>query len=210
VQQLLLSENEKYLAAIGEKGIQIVELSQRARLEMHAKSNQDVTCTTFKVAEYFFLNHPTARIVKAAWHPISSQHMVVLTTDNIIRLVKNGFPSFSAWLLTQTCALFSMYNVSVNMEEPEQIFRIPTMLEVLVKETSAEKRTPGINKTAKAFLTYSPSVIDGSLKLELVSATFCSFVDTSAYFCSVFFFFSLIRIRRGKCGYLRFWSISTS
>jgi hypothetical protein len=56
-----------------------------------------------------------------------------------------------------------MYNIAVNLEEAEQVFRIPTMLELLVKETSSiEKKTPGLNKTAKAYLTYSPSVIDGT------------------------------------------------
>jgi nucleoporin NUP82 len=108
---LQLNGNGRLLSVAGERDLTAVILPRSGlrstRLAHDADEGEhmeEISCRTLTVGRYYHGRHPTNQILKALWHPLSESktHIVVLASDSILR----------------------MYDLSQDLEEPEQSFDI--------------------------------------------------------------------------------------
>ncbi|KAF9204316.1 hypothetical protein BGZ49_005441 [Haplosporangium sp. Z 27] len=97
IRRLVLNQEGKLLAIVGDEKIVIAALTKTTRQDAKA-----VNCKSFVLGEFYHINKGPSKIVKVLWHPLSKgySHVLVMTHDNLLR----------------------MYDVSVDPDEPEQIF----------------------------------------------------------------------------------------
>ncbi|KAF9103082.1 hypothetical protein BGX27_010737, partial [Mortierella sp. AM989] len=97
IRRLVLNQEGKLLAIVGDEKIVIAALSRTAKQDSKA-----VNCKSFVLGEFYHINKGPSKIVKVLWHPLSKgySHVLVMTHDNLLR----------------------MYDVAVNPDEPEQVF----------------------------------------------------------------------------------------
>eukprot|EP01122_Echinamoeba_exundans_P017909 TRINITY_DN9857_c0_g1_i1.p1 TRINITY_DN9857_c0_g1~~TRINITY_DN9857_c0_g1_i1.p1 ORF type:complete len:943 (+),score=206.15 TRINITY_DN9857_c0_g1_i1:100-2829(+) len=154
--KIIFNTTGSLMAAVGVHQCTIVELSERVRAQLVSATDDDVLCQTHPLAEFLLSSGSRIKIEKAEWHPLSNAHLCLLTSDNFLRF----------------------YNVAVDTEEPEQILRIPDLLQHNVKilrneiEDDAAHKKRSLTKAAikKQLAAYmSPDVIDGDANV----VTFC-------------------------------------
>ncbi|NP_001126713.1 nuclear pore complex protein Nup88 [Pongo abelii] len=89
IYQVLLSPTQHHVALIGIKGLMILELPKRWGKNSEFEGGKStVNCSTTPVAERFFTSSTSLTLKHAAWYPseILDPHVVLLTSDNIIRI----------------------------------------------------------------------------------------------------------------------------
>jgi hypothetical protein len=96
------NKSGKYLLAVSPRKCAVIEISQRARLEIARSESEELITQTLWLGERLLAQQPSCQIVKASWHPLSDSHVVVLTSDNTLRI----------------------FNVTVNLNEHEQVYRL--------------------------------------------------------------------------------------
>ncbi|KAI8897250.1 hypothetical protein BC833DRAFT_594517 [Globomyces pollinis-pini] len=96
--QTLINQSGSILALYNENEISV------AVLKSDMNSNSSITCNTVYVGEKYYSKDSYVKIVKVLWHPLSakSSHLMVLTSNGMLR----------------------MFNVLVDLEEPEQCFSL--------------------------------------------------------------------------------------
>uniref|UniRef100_A0AC11DEL8 Nucleoporin 88 n=1 Tax=Ovis aries TaxID=9940 RepID=A0AC11DEL8_SHEEP len=89
IYQVLLSPTQHHVALIGIKGLMILELPKRWGKNSEFEGGKStVNCSTTPVAERFFTSSTSLTLKHAAWYPseMLEPHIVLLTSDNIIRI----------------------------------------------------------------------------------------------------------------------------
>jgi Nuclear pore component len=116
VQRLLFCRNGDFLCVHGERRCSVIEVTRRARTTIAsargtaeesapdtAGASDNLTYThqsahsahmrddrpalrQLPIGEYFHSTHPTVRIMRVRWHPLSDRHLAVLTSDSTLRL----------------------------------------------------------------------------------------------------------------------------
>ncbi|KAI8384616.1 uncharacterized protein BYT42DRAFT_563086 [Radiomyces spectabilis] len=103
VVSLVPSQNGRLLAAVGDKQLVVVWFPRQGLSSVPATvGSRRFDCRTFTVGQKYYDTDQPTRILKVAWHPLSktNSHLLVLGTDNVLR----------------------MFDVSADIEEPEQSF----------------------------------------------------------------------------------------
>ncbi|KAG0088950.1 hypothetical protein BGZ93_010119 [Podila epicladia] len=97
IRRMVINPDGKLMAVVGDEKIVIVVLTKAIRQDPKA-----VSCKSFALGEFYHIDKGPTKIVKVLWHPLSKglSHVLVMTQDNILR----------------------MYNVAVDIDEPEQVF----------------------------------------------------------------------------------------
>ncbi|KAF9216317.1 hypothetical protein BGZ59_010191 [Podila verticillata] len=97
IRRLVINPDGKLMAVVGDERIVIVVLTKAIR-----QDPKTVSCKSFALGEFYHIDKGPTKIVKVLWHPLSKglSHVLVMTQDNILR----------------------MYNVAVDIDEPEQVF----------------------------------------------------------------------------------------
>eukprot|EP00898_Chlorokybus_atmophyticus_P001133 jgi/Chlat1/201/Chrsp1S08776 len=95
-QRLLLASSSE-----GRAGVGIVELLHEPSAAS-SQPTQPSKCRTVLLAAEFFRVRPALRVLQASWHPLSDVHVVVLTSDSVLRI----------------------FNVLGDAETPEQEYRL--------------------------------------------------------------------------------------
>ncbi|KAG0038674.1 hypothetical protein BGZ82_011253 [Podila clonocystis] len=97
IRRLVINPDGKLMAVVGDEKIVIVVLTKTIRQDPKA-----VSCKSFALGEFYHIDKGPTKVVKVLWHPLSKglSHVLVMTQDNILR----------------------MYNVAVDIDEPEQVF----------------------------------------------------------------------------------------
>ncbi|KAG0216036.1 hypothetical protein BGX33_000557 [Mortierella sp. NVP41] len=98
IRRLVLNQEGKLLAIVGDEKIVIAALSKSIKQD----PKPVVNCKSFVLGEFYHINKGEAKVVKVLWHPLSKgfTHLLVLTHDGLVR----------------------MYDVAVDIDEPEQVF----------------------------------------------------------------------------------------
>nr|BAH12922.1 unnamed protein product [Homo sapiens] len=89
IYQVLLSPTQHHVALIGIKGLMVLELPKRWGKNSEFEGGKStVNCSTTPVAERFFTSSTSLTLKHAAWYPseILDPHVVLLTSDNVIRI----------------------------------------------------------------------------------------------------------------------------
>ncbi|KAI5280897.1 Nuclear Pore Complex Protein Nup88 [Manis pentadactyla] len=89
IYQVLLSPNQHHVALIGMKGLMVLELPKRWGKNSEFEGGKStVNCSTTPIAERFFTSCTSLTLKHAAWYPseVLDPHIVLLTSDNIIRI----------------------------------------------------------------------------------------------------------------------------
>uniref|UniRef100_A0A2K5J3J2 Nucleoporin Nup88 n=1 Tax=Colobus angolensis palliatus TaxID=336983 RepID=A0A2K5J3J2_COLAP len=89
IYQVLLSPTQHHVALIGIKGLMVLELPKRWGKNSEFEGGKSaVNCSTTPVAERFFTSSTSLTLKHAAWYPseILDPHIVLLTSDNVIRI----------------------------------------------------------------------------------------------------------------------------
>ncbi|XP_004483574.1 nuclear pore complex protein Nup88 isoform X2 [Dasypus novemcinctus] len=89
IYQVLLSPTQHHVALIGIKGLMVLELPKRWGKNSEFEGGKStVNCSTTPVAERFFTSSTSLTLKHAAWYPseMLDPHIVLLTSDNIIRI----------------------------------------------------------------------------------------------------------------------------
>uniref|UniRef100_G3QJU4 Nucleoporin 88 n=1 Tax=Gorilla gorilla gorilla TaxID=9595 RepID=G3QJU4_GORGO len=89
IYQVLLSPTQHHVALIGIKGLMVLELPKRWGKNSEFEGGKStVNCSTTPVAERFFTSSTSLTLKHAAWFPseILDPHIVLLTSDNVIRI----------------------------------------------------------------------------------------------------------------------------
>ncbi|XP_053130563.1 nuclear pore complex protein Nup88 isoform X2 [Hemicordylus capensis] len=95
VYQTLLSPTQQYVALIGTKGLMVVELPKRWGKNSDFEGGKaTVNCSTTPIAERFFTSSSSLMLKHASWYPSErlGPHMVLLTSDNTIRIYSLSSP----------------------------------------------------------------------------------------------------------------------
>ncbi|XP_008060099.1 nuclear pore complex protein Nup88 isoform X4 [Carlito syrichta] len=89
IYQVLLSPTQHHVALIGVKGLTVLELPKRWGKNSEFEGGKSkVNCSTTPIAERFFTSSTSLTLKHAAWYPseILDPHIVLLTSDNVIRI----------------------------------------------------------------------------------------------------------------------------
>ncbi|XP_032124703.1 nuclear pore complex protein Nup88 isoform X3 [Sapajus apella] len=89
IYQVLLSPTQHHVALIGIKGLMVLELPKRWGKNSEFEGGKStVNCSTTPIAERFFTSSTSLTLKHAAWYPseILDPHIVLLTSDNVIRI----------------------------------------------------------------------------------------------------------------------------
>ncbi|XP_028641794.1 nuclear pore complex protein Nup88 isoform X1 [Grammomys surdaster] len=89
IHQVLLSPTQHHVALIGTKGLMALELPQRWGKDSEFEGGKaTVNCSTTPIAERFFSSCTSLTLKHAAWYPseMLDPHLVLLTSDNVIRI----------------------------------------------------------------------------------------------------------------------------
>ncbi|XP_006899868.1 PREDICTED: nuclear pore complex protein Nup88, partial [Elephantulus edwardii] len=89
VYQVLLSPTQHHVTLIGLKGLTVLELPKRwGRNSEFEGGKSIVNCSTTPIAERFFTSSTSLILKHAAWYPseMLDPHLVLLTSDNVIRI----------------------------------------------------------------------------------------------------------------------------
>ncbi|XP_035156978.1 nuclear pore complex protein Nup88 isoform X3 [Callithrix jacchus] len=89
IYQVLLSPTQHHVALIGIKGLMVLQLPKRWGKNSEFEGGKStVNCSTTPVAERFFTSSTSLTLKHAAWYPseILDPHIVLLTSDNVIRI----------------------------------------------------------------------------------------------------------------------------
>uniref|UniRef100_A0A8C5P452 Nucleoporin 88 n=1 Tax=Jaculus jaculus TaxID=51337 RepID=A0A8C5P452_JACJA len=89
IYQVLLSPTQHHVALIGIKGLMVLELPKRWGKNSEFEGGKTtVNCSITPVAERFFTSSTSLTLKHAAWYPseILDPHIVLLTSDNVIRI----------------------------------------------------------------------------------------------------------------------------
>ncbi|KAF8929829.1 hypothetical protein BGZ47_000863 [Haplosporangium gracile] len=99
IRRLVLNQDGKLLAIVGDEKIVIAATPSKSSKQ---DSKPVIRCKSFVLGEFYHINKGESKVVKALWHPLSKgfTHLVVLTHDGLLR----------------------MYDVAVDIDEPEQVF----------------------------------------------------------------------------------------
>ncbi|XP_074244613.1 nuclear pore complex protein Nup88 isoform X2 [Saimiri boliviensis] len=103
IYQVLLSPTQHHVALIGIKGLMVLELPKRWGKNSEFEGGKStVNCSTTPIAERFFTSSTSLTLKHAAWYPseILDPHIVLLTSDNVIRIYSLREPQTPAKVIT--------------------------------------------------------------------------------------------------------------
>ncbi|XP_040857401.1 nuclear pore complex protein Nup88 isoform X2 [Ochotona curzoniae] len=103
IYQVLLSPTQHHVALVGIKGLMVLELPKRWGKNSEFEGGKStVNCSTTPVAERFFSSSPSLSLKHAAWYPseMLEPHMVLLTSDNVIRIYSLREPQTPVKVIT--------------------------------------------------------------------------------------------------------------
>ncbi|XP_065189953.1 nucleoporin 88-like [Sycon ciliatum] len=98
VKSLKFSPSGHFLALLGEKQVMVLQLpGTRAHLGRFGDGKQKVSCRSFLIAERLLSASSHVDLLQFRWHPasVSESHILILTSDNIIRLFSFAKPQKS-------------------------------------------------------------------------------------------------------------------
>ncbi|KAI7870947.1 hypothetical protein BDF14DRAFT_1719723 [Spinellus fusiger] len=106
IESLTLNHNGRLLAVADQHHLAVVSLPREGfgtetGISKNIHTKQRLNCRTMRVGELYWRDNET-QVLKVVWHPLSElhAHLLVLSTDNLLR----------------------MFNISKDIEEPEQCF----------------------------------------------------------------------------------------
>ncbi|XP_077167161.1 nuclear pore complex protein Nup88 [Paroedura picta] len=103
VYQTSLNPTQQYVALIGTKGLAILELPKRWGKNSEFEGGRStINCSTIPIAERFFTSSTSLTLKHAAWYPseMMEPHVVLLTSDNTIRIYSLNSPQTAVKVIT--------------------------------------------------------------------------------------------------------------
>lgn len=88
IRELLFNEKSNFLCAVGQYRCAVIEISDHTRREFFREENRsgEIECRTHNIGSFLHTTNPRLAVHKAAWHPLSDNHLAILASDNTLRI----------------------------------------------------------------------------------------------------------------------------